>query len=88
MGRPSTDMHVEAQIGINKVARDACRVWIRLAAHGRTSLVMTVTAWGVPCRRDCHRIGYGLTVVRYVCWPFLICRMTTALIGLRFSSNL
>ena len=33
-------------------------------------------------------LGYGLTVIRNVCWPFLICRMTADLIGSRFSSNL
>jgi len=44
MDRPDTDTHVEAQIGIDKVVRDACRVWMRIAVHGRTSLVMTAAA--------------------------------------------
>jgi len=88
MSSPSAATHAEAQIVTNKVARGTCSTWMRRVVHRRTSLMMTAAATGYTPHRGCHRVDYGLTVARNVCWPFLICRMTAALMGLRFASNL
>jgi len=70
------------------VVSGACSTWMRRVVHRHTSLMMTAAATGYTPHRGCHRVGYGLTVVTYVCWPFAIFMMTAALTGFRFASNL
>jgi hypothetical protein len=73
--------------GIDTAYLNAVDELLQELTHGFFSNRRCRGTYLVPPAPRCV-LGYGLTVVRYVCWPFLICRMTTALIGLRFSSNL